>query len=214
MMVVAEKGAQDQIAQKGIREKLLCAVCDNRLGKEYEDYGARAFRKLKHRVRTDRNDITYKGLKYKELKLFQLAQLWRMAHARHMHWHRVVLPQVMLEDIRQMLLYGNPGASDCYGVMMHAVLADHETFDAFVPPTIVRIADYEFVLATFAGFSWYYCAHTTVSDERLSKFFLVTQGTIDIPVKQLRDSWHIQKLAGELEAIGKLGSNGLKPRHD
>lgn len=111
----------------------------------------------------------------------------------------------MLEELRKMLITGDPSTPDCYGVMMEAVIAnDKDSFDAFIPPITVRIGDYDFVLATFAGFSWYYCAHRTVTDLRMAKYFPTTAGSIIVAVRELKDAWHIQRFGDELESIGKL----------
>ncbi len=69
-----------------------------------------------------------------------------LALAEHPVWQRVALSPPMLDNLRQMLINGDPSMPDCYGVMMEAVIADDDdTFDAFVPTISVRIGDYHFV---------------------------------------------------------------------
>jgi hypothetical protein len=175
------------------------------LGKEYEDYGAREYINLKSACVGQSGPFAYQGVDYRRFKMFQIAQFWRMSIAKDPLWQRVALPPSTQEDLRQMLLHGKPGAPDYYGVMMEFVVADDGTaFDAFVPPITVRLEEYHFVLATFAGFSWYYCAHRQVKDQRLAKYFMTMAGEITIGVRQLRDAWHIQRFGDTMEQLGKL----------
>lgn len=203
-IIIADREAKDGCEQKGIRERLLCHPCEQLLGNQYESYGAEAFRQLKAAAKSNSTTFTH-SVDYHRFKLFQLAQLWRMAIAKHPLWQRVILPASMREQLRQMLLNDDPRTFNCFGVMMEAIIADDgETFDAFVPPITVRLRDYHFVLATFAGFSWYYCAHKSVTDDSLSKYFLTESGSITIKIRPLRDAWHIQLFGNELESVGKL----------
>lgn len=207
-IVVADRKTKDRYAQKGIREPLLCHNCEQLICNEYETYGALAFRRIKIAAKDQLKTFTFESLDYRRFKLFQLSQLWRMALAKHPLWQHVILPEPMLENLRNMLISGDPSTSDCYGVMMEAVVAsDNEFFDAFFPPITVLIGGYQFVLATFAGFSWYYCAHRVVTDLRLSKFFVATVGSIMVNVRGLKDAWHIQRIGDELESIDKLKIN-------
>lgn len=204
-VITLDKDTKARCEQKGIRERLLCAECEQLLGNKYEDYGAREYIKIKSACVRQRGPFAYHVDDYPRFKMFQIAQIWRMSIAKDPLWQRVVLPQSTQEDLRQMLLHGKPGAPDYYGVMMEFVVADDGTaFDAFVPPITVRLEEYHFVLATFAGFSWYYSAHRQVKNQQLAKHFMTMAGEIIINVRQLRDAWHIQRFGDAMEQLGKL----------
>ena len=207
-MVSLDKDKKDRCAQKGARERLLCQSCEQLLCNEYEDHGTRMFRKIKAAIQEHETSFTVEVQSYRRFKLFQLAQLWRMGIAKGQYSPQVSLPPSMLEDLRMMLLYGDPRPADYYGVIMEAIIVDEQQRKPFevimtASPTI-QLGDYHFVLATFAGFSWYYCAHRTVTDERLNRYFLQTKGSATIRVQMLKDAWHIQRFADQLEAAGKL----------
>lgn len=207
LVVIAEKDAKDWREQKGIRERLLCDCCEQLLANQYESHGAQDYRQIKAKARCSKTTFTH-VVDYRRFKLFQLTQLWRMAIATHAIWQRVVLPSSKLEQLRVMLLSGDPKSFDSFGVMMEAILCDDgQSFDAFVPPITIRIGDYDFLLATFAGFSWYYCAHNSVHEARLSRYFGTDSGLLTIRIQNLRDAWHVQRFADQLESVGKLQLN-------
>ena len=134
-IVAIKKDAKDRYEQKGIREHLLCQDCEQLLGNDYEAYGAEAFRNLKSATKQHVSTFVFDSLDYRQFKLFQLAQLWRIAIAKGPFWQGVVLPKTKLETLRKMLISGNPSTSDFYGVKMEAITNDHgDLFDAFLPP--------------------------------------------------------------------------------
>jgi hypothetical protein len=185
-IITLDRNVKDTHPQKGIREKLLCHTCEQLLGNNYESYGAETFRQLKTTAVASKTSFC-SAVDYQKFKLFQLAQLWRMANSKNPIWQRVRLQSAILEQLRLMLLNGDPKSFDCFGVMMEAIVADDgEAFDAFFPPITIRLGDYQFVLATFAGFSWYYCAHPSVTDVRISKYFLTESGSIEIKTLPLK----------------------------
>ncbi|VAW81253.1 hypothetical protein MNBD_GAMMA12-1540, partial [hydrothermal vent metagenome] len=70
----ATKTAQQQ---KGLREPLLCELCEEKLSK-YERYVSLIFTGAIPTTENTNGDlITINGLKYKEFKLFALSILWR-----------------------------------------------------------------------------------------------------------------------------------------
>lgn len=198
-VIVTGSNAKINYKQKGIRERLLCPKCEKLLGDKYEHYGAEAFRQLKAAARVNGTEFVH-SVNYAPFKLFQLAQLWRMAISDDPLWQKVDLPISMENELRHMLLTGDPAKSDCFGVMMESIIADDgDLFDAFTPALTVKIGDYQFVLVSFAGFSWYFCAHKTVNDTRLSKYFVSEANSIRIGSRLLRDNHFIQKLADEID---------------
>lgn len=104
-----------------------------------------------------------------------------------------------------MLLERDPGALDYLGVMMEVVIADDGmSFDAFATPRTILIGDREFILASFGGFSWYFSVEQSVTEERLFSYFVSSDGTLKLGFKKLREAWHLQEVADELESFGKL----------
>jgi len=203
--VVVARGRKNLVRQKGSRERMLCSACESFLANEYEDYGARAFRRIKSQTRNANGPIVVADLNYGRFKLCMLAQLWRMSQSMSSHWQHVVLPSDVQQDILMMLRSGDPREVSDYGIMVEAVFADDgEHFDAFMPPIPIKIWDFSFVLASFAGFSWYYALERIVTEPRLQSYFVTVDGSLKIGATSLRDAWHIQMFGDELEAIGKL----------
>lgn len=204
-IVVASEFAKDPYKQKGIREPLLCYECEQLLANRYEDHGADVFRKIKFKATELLSEFTFSPVRYEEFKLFQICQLWRMAISTNPMWQNVDLSDTIEDRLREMLLTGDPGGFDYFGVMMEAVIAgDRTTFDAFTPAITIRIGGYDFVVVTFGGFSWYFCVSESVADGRLNRFFTTADGSVTVGSRALRDAWYIQRFGDELEAAGKL----------
>lgn len=203
--VVAASDQRDLIRQKGTRERLLCSVCEGFIAKEYEDYGAKAFRMLKSQTREAQGAVVVSGLDYRRFKLCMLTQLWRMSLSACAHWQHVRLPSDTQHDILLMLRSGDPRGVADYGIMAESVFADDgEHFNAFIPPVRITNGDSTFILATFAGLSWYYALGCFKMGADLKGYFLNLDGTLKIGAKALRDTRHIQMFADELEAVGKF----------
>lgn len=203
--VIAASDKRNLIRQKGTRERLLCSVCEGFIANEYEDYGAKAFRLLKAQTREVRGATVVSGLDYRRFKLCMLTQLWRMSLSTCAHWQHVSLPSDTQDDILLMLRRGDPRGVADYGIMAEAVFADDgEHFNAFIPPVRIMNEDASFILATFAGLSWYYALGCFELRAELNSYFLDLDGTLKIGAKALRDAHHIQMFADELEAVGKF----------
>ena len=113
-VIVADEKTKDNVEQKGLREYILCNDCEQLLGNQYERRGAETFRQIKKAATEDQSLTSFAvdSIDYRSFKLFQLAQLWRMAVAGHRLWHRVALPAQTLERLRVMLLDGSPSTFD------------------------------------------------------------------------------------------------------
>jgi hypothetical protein len=74
-----EPSVPERYEQKGLRERLLCRVCEQRIGR-WEDYAKRTFVDGQG-VRTTplEGGMRLHGIDYKTFKLFQLSLLWRMS---------------------------------------------------------------------------------------------------------------------------------------
>lgn len=98
--------------QKGLRERLLCADCDNRRLGKLEDYIARVlFGKSRISCRKTKNGIIIENLSYESIRLFQLSMLWRASISSLPEFSDVALGPHE-ETIRTMLLKDDPGVPD------------------------------------------------------------------------------------------------------
>jgi hypothetical protein len=109
-----DEPSEKKTHQKGLREHLLCADCDNgRLGK-HEDYMARVFfGRSGVSCQQINAGIIVENLSYEHVRLFQLSMLWRASISSLSEFSEVALGPHE-ESIRKMLLTDDPGEPDQY----------------------------------------------------------------------------------------------------
>src|SRR6266446_6704998 len=126
--------------QKGVREKLLCRDCEQRLSR-WEKYvhdvlygGA-----LIHTAKVG-NQLFLKDLDYEKTRLCFLSLLWRMSVSSHELFKEVSIGTKHEGTIRQMLLNADPGEPDKYGFLCFAPLINGQDFaEGILQPDAARL---------------------------------------------------------------------------
>lgn len=138
--------------QKGLREKLLCGVCETKLSK-YERYASTAFDGKETETPLD-SVIIIKGVDYKQFKLFLLSILWRSSVSSLEFFSEVNLG-IHEEKIRKMILSDDPGPSEKYGIVLFALLDDHKIqADLIGQPSRTKMYGHVGYRFIFGGFMW------------------------------------------------------------
>lgn len=114
---------KDLLKQKGLRESLLCADCEQQIGR-YESYASGVFYGgARHGRQRVGNLVQLSGLDYRLLKLFFLSLLWRMGVTSIPELKGVELGRNE-ELLRAMLQREDPGSAMDYPCMITAVMID------------------------------------------------------------------------------------------
>jgi hypothetical protein len=145
--------------QKGVRERLLCAGCEQHLNRMGERYASGVLKRMDAlSIPPGQRSATITGVEYAPFKLFTMTQLWRAGVARGVMWQKVRLgPQE--EKLRTMLLNEDPGTPNQYACAITKVPASLGPLSrAVVPFGGTRYGGhrvYEFVAR---GHSWMFVA--------------------------------------------------------
>ncbi len=151
--------SQVKFSQKGLRERLLCSVCEGHLN-ILETYFANIWYG---------KDVTPQGLvdlksgtfslqvDYANFKLFHLSILWRASVSTLSYFSRVDLGPYE-EGIRQMVLTLNPGDEHQYGVEGWVLLDDERNVvhDVIHFPRKIKSGLYTAYMCMFGGCRWFY----------------------------------------------------------
>jgi hypothetical protein len=117
--------------QKGLREHLLCEVCDQRLS-PWERYASLVLKggvTLKYRC--EGNIIVISGLDYRQFKLFQMSVLWRAGVSSLQFFEKVQLGKHS-EVLRKHLLAADPGSPERYGCFMFGIRFARQAFTGII----------------------------------------------------------------------------------
>ena len=118
---IGKGGLRSHLLQKGLREPLLCASCEQLLNHDYEQPNVDLWRQLAAHEREMPADwmrfstpagargVHVRGVDYSSFKLFLLSMLWRSSVSGREEFEAVELGPYE-EPLRRMLLEGNPGA--------------------------------------------------------------------------------------------------------
>ncbi len=181
--------------QKGLREKLLCGVCETKFSK-YELYASTAFNGKETETPLD-SVIIVKDIDYKQFKLFLLSILWRSSVSSLEFFSKVNLG-IHEEKIRKMILSDDPGPSEKYGIVPFALIDDHKIqADLIVQPSRTKIYGHVGYRFIFGGFLWaFYVSNHSVPSEVKSLF--------------LREDNSLCIIKGDYKACGIIGDFARK----
>ena len=199
-----EIAERNRKAQKGLREKLLCENCEQRLGR-HERYVSLLFSGgLSLEYATHGRMVIAKGVDYKALRLFQLSILWR-AGASSLPFFNQIRLGAHQERLRQLVLKEEIVILWQYGCLMFALIHENQIQeDLIVQPTWTRIDNifgYRFV---FGGFVWAYIVGSHQTAKHLETESLHPSGELRILKGKLADAKFITDFGRVLLEQGKL----------
>lgn len=156
--------------QKGLREPLLCAECEQLLG-SHERYASQLFfhRDDFHWVTVGATTFI-SPVKYSSFKLFLLSLLWRAGVSSLPSFREVTLGPHE-PRIRAMLLASDPGKPHDYPATLFSFREHADMFrETIIPPYRVRIGSHQAYRTAFAGWlcTFFVSRHTAPSQAQNS----------------------------------------------
>ncbi len=199
-----------RIVQKGIREKLLCKNCENKLS-QWEGYA--------HKVLYERECIatTTKSAKgfeceidYKKFKLFQLSILWRVGISTQDGFSSINLGKHET-TIRNMLLSEVPGDTETYGcVILYSSKHIDITSNMIHCIGMSDIDETAWVGIMLGGFFCFFFLSKKAIDPRQRELFFQDTGHLRILMTNQDPYQFIEHLANDLYNANPNRFNQLK----
>jgi hypothetical protein len=212
---VSGAGRQGKHHKKGLREKLFCRGCEDKFGKLekyagdflYSEAGANA------QIGTEeyRDFIVIRGLDYTKFKLFQMSLIWRAGISSKPEFANVQLGGRHQEQLRLMLLKGDPGEPHQYGCFMIITPTYYEVLEKMMMfAEERRFSDNRCYMFLLAGLTWIFVvsSHSGTIPFK-EKLFLSKDGTLPIMVEDKVSKQYFEKTvagwqnSGQLEAVMK-----------
>jgi len=137
--------------QKGIREKLLCWDCEQKLS-PYEKYVRELlYGGVELEVTQKGQTCCLRGINYQKVRIFYLSVLWRMRIASHHFFEKIDLGPHE-EKLRIMVYNEDPREPDQYGFLCFAPLFDdHKLGDWMIQPDYTRLQQHRVYRALVGG---------------------------------------------------------------
>ena len=137
--------------QKGLREYLLCEICEGRFGR-YEKYVKEFIYDGKNVTgEWQQQGVLLRGLDYRTTRLYYLSLLWRMGVSTLKMFKDVSLGPHE-ERLRSMLLAENPGEPTDYGFLCTMPLIEGRLYDDWIrEPEWVRVNGHRFYRVVIGG---------------------------------------------------------------
>ena len=181
--------------QKGIKERMLCAECEQRLSK-YEHYTAAMLRgNTTIRAQSSNTHVFISGIDYRLLKLCLLSILWR-ASVTKQEFFKLVKLGPHEEKVRKMIVEERPGTAAEYGCIVAFTTLDGESLaDTMFNPEPMRWAGRRFYKFYFASAVWTFYCDSRPAPEHLRRRFLQENGTLRGSRGDLREAKSDLKLA-------------------
>lgn len=176
--------------QQGMREKLLCDECEEKLS-YYEKYASELFLgKIVinwERLIESENYFRLHGLDYKRLKIFGLSIVWRAGVSTHPMFKNVNLGPHE-EELRLLLYNEDPGHPQKYGFILEMLVSeDFDPAALMLEPTHERFLGYHAYKFVFGGLIWVFIISKQDFPIALPPLYLNEKGEMITKIVRLRD---------------------------
>jgi hypothetical protein len=143
--------------QKGLRERLLCGVCEQYLNQIGEQYASKVLKSMDEtKISTGERYSIVTGVEYSPFKLFLMTQLWRAGVASDAFWKDVQLGPHE-ERLREMLLRADPGQPYEYACVIARIRDSSDLASRTVgEPFAKKIGGHTWYGFIARGYSWLY----------------------------------------------------------
>lgn len=198
------KSTKNAKLQKGIRERLLCGDCEEKLS-VYERYVSLIFSgAIATQATRNGKLVTLERLEYNKFKLFSLSVLWRAGVSSLPFFAQVSLGPHE-EKLRKMMLNENAGEPGDYPFMMALVThKDVVQTDLIVQPSWSRLEGHYSYRFVFGGIAWLYLVSSHKTPNIIAQATLSRAGKTTVLVSEVSNMPFIVDFANELKASGKL----------
>jgi hypothetical protein len=179
-------------------EYILCSNCDGVIINNYETYTRSFFYSQnlpKGKELIARNAKTYiecLNADYTSLKLLYLSILWRADISNQKLFSEISLPDKVKEDLRQMILHGNPRSDKEYPIFfMHTFFDKTISQDNLIQPIKTTFGNEDGFTFFFGGFIVTYTYGIDGMPENLLKYRLHESGTFRALTVPPGKSWEL-----------------------
>ena len=187
--------------QKGLRERLLCDACEQRLS-VWERYASLVLKGgVALNYRSEGNIVHITGLDYAPFKLFQRSVLWRAGASSLPFFEKVQLGK-HAEALRLLLMAGDPGSPERYGCFMFGLKHEAQAFTGVImQPGKVRLSGHTAYRFVFGGFLWAMLVSSHDLGAPLNQCTLSTTGET---VLLIRNATEMQNLISFSVELGRM----------
>lgn len=202
--ISAHPDARNRVIQKGLRERLLCHACEQRLS-VYEQYADRLLNGgVGVSVRRDGERLYLQQVDYAKLKLFQLSILWRAGVSTLSAFSQVQLGPHG-ERLRQQLVAEDPGPPELYGCLMFILMHESEVQPGMVvPPTWAKFVGQRAYRFVFGGTVYLYLVSSTPPPTYVSEHFVQPSGTATVRLQQLQEMHFLVDTLAKMHSLSKF----------
>lgn len=199
-----EPNERNRKFQKGIRERLLCDECEQRIGR-YERYISLLLRGgIELECQSEGRLVIVRNIDYRAVRMFQLSILWRASISSHPFFEQVRLgPHA--ERLRLQLLADDVGVPWQYGCLVYALMHEGEQQeDLIMQPVWIKLDGLRGYRFIFGGFAWVFIVANHQTSNRIETASLDPSGELRILKTDLMSMPSLLDFGRELFMQGKL----------
>jgi hypothetical protein len=119
IVITDDKETPVQFSSDTWEVELLCADCERKLNKKYDDYGLAVFRGHEGSTLREAEGIRFLKINQKQLRMFFLSLLWRISISTHPSYSNIDLPFAWEEDLRNAFHLDMPIPESRYTVAVY-----------------------------------------------------------------------------------------------
>jgi len=166
--------------QKGLREKLLCEDCEEKLSKNERYVNHIINGGVGVWVGDKGAFVEVTDIDYSKYKLCMLSILWRAGISSLPFFEDVKLGSKHSESLRKMIYNETPLQEDKYGFITFAILnRDNEILeDLIVKPQSIRLYGHRFYRFVFGGMGVFFQTSNHVIDKQIKDTYLKKEGKL------------------------------------
>jgi hypothetical protein len=187
----------EEFLQKGLREKLLCRICEQRFS-PHENYGRGIiYGGVRLQSKPQPGRLCLNDVDYSRFKLFLLSLLWRMGISQHRFFSAVALGPYE-EKLRQMLAADDPGGEDQFPCAITGVLVNGQPGNWFLPADRVKYFGQHCYRVILGGFLFMFFVSNLKPPKEAMELFLKKDTSFTIPVRDISQIPFLQDICIEI----------------
>lgn len=194
---------KNQVIQNGVKERLLCSGCENRLSK-WERYASLVLNGgTGLDIRRDGNGVFVDGIDYLTFRLFQLSIIWRAGLSRDKFFKHVDLGPHS-DILRRMLLDEYVESPNRYGCFMYGLEFSGAALTQLISqPVRIRSCGQKAYKFVFGGFVWIFHVSASEIGRPHSEALLRPEGQLFFLVKSALEMEGLRDTANRLRDMGR-----------
>ena len=204
VLINNDPNSKMQVSQTGVWEHLLCAECDNKLGR-YDGYALNFCKQYWGTIITNEKRLIASNVDYKLMRLFQISVLWRAQITTRYEFQSSKFHPKHEARLKQMILNEDIGKYYEYGCFLYLNVDEGKVLKYLIKtPSHYTFKGFNGVDFTFGGFTWAFLVNSHMEKFPFNDYLLQDGKDVPITIAEFYKLKTHRSLLKQFQEQGKL----------